>query len=179
MEKGKKLLDKAELKLIVRRIASQIIERNKGIEDVVLIGIKRRGDIIAERLRAELENMTGKKPLIGAIDITLYRDDLDRIAETPIVKGTHIPFDITDKIVVLVDDVLFTGRTVRAALTEILDYGRPKKIQLAILIDRMAREIPIGADFIGKKIPASKDAIIDVFLNEFDGKEGVFLREKK
>jgi len=116
---------------------------------------------------------------VGAIDITLYRDDLQLAAEMPIVQATSIPFDVTGKIIVLVDDVLYTGRTVRAALTEILDFGRPKMIQLAVLVDRIHRELPIGADFTGRKIPASTNEIVDVFLKETDEREGIFIKKKE
>lgn len=172
------LADAAEIARMVTRIATQIIERNKGVENLVLVGVVRRGDVLARRLAAELERLEGKKVEVGAIDITLYRDDLQLAAEMPIVQQTSIPFDISDKIIVLVDDVLYTGRTVRAALTEILDFGRPKMIQLAVLVDRINRELPIGADFIGRTIPAARDEIIDVHFSETDGKEGIFIKKR-
>jgi pyrimidine operon attenuation protein/uracil phosphoribosyltransferase len=164
----------AAIKRALVRIATEIKKRNKSIEDLVLIGIKRRGQTLAQRLAKILAD--GKKSIpVGAIDITLYRDDLQLIAETPIVRGSEINFDINNKVVILVDDVLFTGRTVRAALTEILDFGRPKSIQLAVLVDRGHRELPIAADYIGKRIKTEKTDLVDIFVFEEDGKEGVFV----
>lgn len=173
------LADAAEIARMTTRIATQIVERNKGVENLVLVGIVRRGDILARRLAVELERLEGRKVEVGAIDITLYRDDLQLAAEMPIVQQTSIPFDITGKIVVLVDDVLYTGRTVRAALSEILDFGRPKMIQLAVLVDRIHRELPIGADFTGRKIPAAREEIIDVHFNEVDGKDGIYIKKRE
>lgn len=174
-----RLADAAEISRMVTRIATQIIERNKGVDNLGLVGIVRRGDTLAKRLAAELKRLEDKDVEVGAIDITLYRDDLKLAAEMPIVQASSIPFDIDGKIVVLVDDVLFTGRTVRAALTEILDFGRPRMIQLAVLVDRIHRELPIGADFIGRKIPAARHEIIDVYLEETDGKEGIFIKRRE
>lgn len=173
------IADAAEISRMVTRIATQIVELNKGITEIALVGIIRRGDVLARRLAVELKRLEGAEVPVGAIDITLYRDDLKLAAEMPIVQTSSIPFDIADKIVVLVDDVLFTGRTVRAALTEILDFGRPRLIQLAVLVDREHRELPIGADFIGKKIPAARDEIIDVYLEELDGREGIFIKKRE
>lgn len=175
----RQLADAVEINRMITRIATQIIERNKGSENLALVGVVRRGDVLAKRLAAEIKRLEGLEVPVGAIDITLYRDDLQLAAEMPIVQRTSIPFDVTGKIIVLVDDVLYTGRTVRAALTEILDFGRPKMIQLAVLVDRIHRELPIGADFIGRKIPASKDEIIDIFLEETDGREGIFIKKKE
>ncbi len=174
----RQLADSAEIGRMITRIATQVVERNKGTDNLVLVGIVRRGDIIARRLAAELKRLEGRDIPVGAIDITLYRDDLKMAAEMPIVQQSSVPFDISGKIVVLVDDVLFTGRTVRAALTEILDFGRPRVIQLAVLVDRVQRELPIGADFIGRKIPAAKNEIIDVCLAELDSQEGIFIKKK-
>lgn len=171
--------DGAEIARMVTRIATQIVERNKGVENLGLIGVIRRGDVLAKRLVAELKRLENKDIPVGAIDITLYRDDLKLAAEMPIVQETSIPFDISGMVIVLVDDVLYTGRTVRAALTEILDFGRPRMIQLAVLVDRIHRELPIGADFIGRKIPAAREEIIDVFLEEADGKEGIFIKKRE
>jgi pyrimidine operon attenuation protein/uracil phosphoribosyltransferase len=172
------IADAAEITRMITRIATQIIERNKGVQNLALVGIVRRGDILAQRLAKELERLEGKDIPVGAIDITLYRDDLQLAAEMPIVQASSIPFDVKDKTIVLVDDVLYTGRTVRAALTEILDFGRPRMIQLAVLVDRIHRELPIGADFIGRKIPAARDEIIDVFFKETDDKEGIFITKR-
>jgi len=173
-----RLADATEIGRMITRIATQIIEHNKGVEDLALVGIVRRGDVLARRLAAELKRLEGHEVPVGVIDITLYRDDLQLAAEMPMVQTSSIPFDISDKIIVLTDDVLFTGRTVRAALTEILDFGRPRMIQLAVLVDRIHRELPIGADFIGRKIPAARDEIIDVYFEEIDGKEGVFIKKR-
>jgi len=173
------LADAAEIARMITRIATQIIERNKGVDGLVLIGIVRRGDVLARRLASELERLEKSQIPVGAIDITLYRDDLQLAAEMPIVQASSISFDITGKTVVLVDDVLYTGRTVRAALSELVDFGRPRMIQLAVLVDRIHRELPIGADFIGRKIPAARDEIIDVFLMETDGREGIFIKKRE
>ncbi len=175
----RQLADAVEINRMITRIATQIIERNKGSENLALVGIVRRGDALAKRLAAEIKRLEGLDVPVGAIDITLYRDDLQLAAEMPIVQTTSIPFDVTGKIIVLVDDVLYTGRTVRAALTEILDFGRPKMIQLAVLVDRIHRELPIGADFTGRKIPASTKEIVDVFLEETDEREGIFIKKKE
>ncbi len=173
------LADAAEISRMITRIATQIVERNKGTAEITLVGVVRRGDILARRLALELKRLEGQEVPVGAIDITLYRDDLQLAAEMPIVQASSIPFDINGKIVVLVDDVLFTGRTVRAALSEILDFGRPQMIQLAVLVDRIHRELPIGADFTGRKIPAARDEIIDVYFKEIDGREGIFIKKKE
>ncbi len=174
----KKLLEAADIKRIITRISHEIIERNKGTKDLALIGIKRRGDILAQRIGAEILQCEKTKIPIGAVDITLYRDDLQLVSETPIIEGTDINFDVNNRIIILVDDVLFTGRTIRAAIEEILDFGRPKKIQLAVLIDRGHREIPIQADYIGKKITTLENEIVDVYLKELDGQDLVFVHKK-
>ncbi|MEO0137454.1 MAG: bifunctional pyr operon transcriptional regulator/uracil phosphoribosyltransferase PyrR [candidate division WOR-3 bacterium] len=174
----KKILQATDIKRIITRIAREIVERNKGTKDLALIGIKRRGDILAQRIGAEIAECEKEKIPIGALDITLYRDDLQLVAETPIIEGTDINFDINNRVIVLVDDVLFTGRTIRAAIEEILDFGRPKKIQLAVLIDRGHRELPIQADYIGKKIITTEKEIVDVYLKEVDGQDLVFIHRK-
>jgi pyrimidine operon attenuation protein/uracil phosphoribosyltransferase len=173
------IADAAEISRMITRIATQIVERNKGVTNLTLVGIVRRGDVLARRLAAELTRLEGGEIPVGAIDITLYRDDLQLASEMPLVQASSIPFDINEKIIVLVDDVLYTGRTVRAALSEILDFGRPQIIQLAVLVDRVNRELPIGADFIGRKIPAARDEIIDVNFNETDGREGIFIKKRE
>jgi pyrimidine operon attenuation protein/uracil phosphoribosyltransferase len=172
------ILAEEDIRRIIIRITHEIIEKNKGIKNIVLIGIKRRGDFIAQRIAEQIRKSEGKKIPIGAVDINLYRDDLQLVAEAPIIEGTDIPFDINTKIVILVDDVLFTGRTVRAAIEEILDFGRPRVIQLAVLIDRGHRELPIQAEYVGKKLPTSRNEIVDVFLKETDGKDQVVLHQK-
>ncbi|MEO0092861.1 MAG: bifunctional pyr operon transcriptional regulator/uracil phosphoribosyltransferase PyrR [candidate division WOR-3 bacterium] len=174
---AKLIMSSTEINRALKRIAAGIKKRNQSTENLVLIGIKRRGPTLAQRIARFLTK--GKKTIpVGAIDITLYRDDLQRIAESPIVRGSEINFDINDKVVILVDDVLFTGRTVRAALTEILDFGRPESIQLAVLIDRNHRELPIAADYIGKRIKTKKTDLVDIFVKEEDGKEGVFIARR-
>ena len=160
------------------RISHEIIEKNEGLEDVVVIGIRTRGVPLAERVTTNLKEIEGLEIPSGSLDITLYRDDLTQIANQPIVHQTEIPFDITDKKVVLVDDVLYTGRTVRAALDALMDLGRPESIQLAILIDRGHRELPIRSDYVGKNIPTSQEELISVKLAETDGEDAVVLKEK-
>ena len=171
------IMKSGEIKKALIRIAAEIKKRNPKIEELVFIGIKRRGATLAQRLAGILTR--GKKLLpVGAIDITLYRDDLQLVAEAPIIRGSEINFDINNKIVILVDDVLFSGRTIRAALSEILDFGRPRAIQLAVLIDRGHRELPIEADFVGKKIKTKKEDLVDIFVTEEDNKEGVFISKR-
>lgn len=172
IEKAKLMDDKAMARAITR-ISHEIIERNKGIEDVVLVGIKTRGVPIADRIAKKIENIEGKKVNTGEVDITLYRDDLNKVDVDPVLNGSNIKFDINDKVVVLVDDVLYTGRTVRAALDAIMDIGRPDVIQLAVLVDRGHRELPIRADYVGKNVPTSKDEIIKVSLLEVDEVDSV------
>jgi pyrimidine operon attenuation protein/uracil phosphoribosyltransferase len=157
------------------RIAHEIIERNKGIEDCVLVGIKTRGIYLARRLAERIHRIEGEQVPVGDLDITLYRDDLTMQTENkePEVKGSSLPVDIANKKVVLVDDVLYTGRTVRAAMDALVDVGRPSQIQLAVLVDRGHRELPIRADFIGKNIPTSRQEKIVVELLETDGSDKV------
>jgi len=178
MKVKKELIDASAMSRAITRIAHEILEKNKGTEDLVLIGIRTRGVPLAERLAARIEEIEGQKLPTGILDITLYRDDLSTVAQQPIVHRTEIPFDITGKKVVLVDDVLYTGRTVRAALDALIDLGRPLQIQLAIMIDRGHRELPIRADFVGKNLPTSKTEVVDVNLKEIDGKDAVLLLEK-
>jgi len=178
----KTIMEESDIRRALIRIAHEIIEKNKGIKNLALIGIKRRGDFIARRIAKKIKESEGAKVPIGALDITLYRDDLQLVAEAPIIHGTDISFDVNKKVIVLVDDVLYTGRTIRAAIEEILDFGRPKAIQLAVLIDRGHRELPIQADFVGKKIPTAKNEIIDVHVKELDGDDCLIIhryREKK
>lgn len=168
-------MGESDIRRALVRIAHEIIEKNRGIKNLGLIGIKRRGDFIARRIAERIKNSEGVNIPIGALDITLYRDDLQLVSEAPIIEGTDIPFNINKKLIILVDDVLYTGRTIRAAIEEILDFGRPKAIQLAVLIDRGNREVPIQADFIGKKVPTAKKEIVDVYIKEIDGKDSVCL----
>lgn len=168
-----------DIRRALTRITHEIIEKNQGVKNLVFIGIKRRGDFIAQRIVEKLKESERLKIPIGAVDITLYRDDLQLVSETPIIEGTDITFDINNRIVILVDDVLFTGRTTRAAIEEILDFGRPKAIQLVALIDRGHRELPIQADYVGKKISSAKEEIVDVHIKEFDGVDRVVIHKKR
>ncbi|TFG92069.1 MAG: bifunctional pyr operon transcriptional regulator/uracil phosphoribosyltransferase PyrR [Candidatus Atribacteria bacterium] len=167
------VMGESEIKRTLVRIAHEIVEKNKGIVDLALVGIRTRGVFLAKRLAQEIFKIEKKEIPVGTLDITLYRDDLSLVARQPLVLKTEIPFDVSQKKIVLVDDVLYTGRTVRAAMDAIVDLGRPKVIQLAILIDRGHRELPIRADFIGKNIPTSKKEIVRVRLNEVDGEDKV------
>lgn len=174
------VMDEQAVRRALTRIAHEIIERNKGIDDCVLVGIKTRGIYLAKRLAERIEQIEGAALPVGELDITLYRDDLTTKTsdKEPLVKGSAIPFDVTEKKVVLVDDVLFTGRTVRAAMDAIMDFGRPAQIQLAVLVDRGHRELPIRADFVGKNIPTSSAEMIVVELQEVDGLDQVSIHEK-
>ncbi len=178
MKIKKEIIDSDAMGRAITRIAHEILEKNKGTDDLILIGIRTRGVPLAERLASKIELIEDVKIKTGILDITLYRDDLSTISQQPIVHRTEIPFDITGKKVVLVDDVLFTGRTVRAALDALIDLGRPKQIQLAIMIDRGHRELPIRADYVGKNLPTSKKEVVDVNFEEIDGKDLVLLLEK-
>lgn len=172
------ILDEAAIRRALTRISHEIIERNKGVDNLVIIGIKTRGVFIAQRLVERIEQIEGIKLPVGELDITMYRDDLTFKSpnQEPILRGTAIPVDITGKTIILVDDVLYTGRTVRAALDAIMDAGRPQIIQLAVLIDRGHRELPIRPDFIGKNVPTSKAERISVELAEIDAVDQVVLR---
>jgi pyrimidine operon attenuation protein / uracil phosphoribosyltransferase len=178
MNVKKRLLDAARMNRAIRRMAIEIVERNRGIEDVMIVGIRSRGVPIGERLAKEIEELEGHPVLFGVLDITLYRDDLTTIAPNPVVKPTKLPEPIDDKIVVLVDDVLYTGRTVRAALDALIDFGRPKAVQLAVLIDRGHRELPIHADVVGKTVPTDANEVIKVKLAETDGEDEVLIMER-
>ena len=173
------LLDDKAIYRTLFRISHEIIEKNKGIEDVVLVGIKRRGYPIAERIAKNIENIEGVKVPVGSVDITLYRDDISEIKDTPKVNNSDLGVEIIGKKVILVDDVLFTCRTVRAAIDAIMDSGRPDQIQLAVLIDRGHKELPIRADYVGKNIPTSKSEIIAVGIAEIDGEDSVKIYEGK
>ena len=173
------VLDEQAISRALTRIAHEIIEKNKGIEDCVLIGIRTRGIFLADRLAKRINQIEGKEIELGELDITLYRDDLSKKSNDgePIVKGSDIPVNITDKKVILVDDVLFTGRTVRAAMDALVDLGRPSQIQLAVLVDRGHRELPIRADFVGKNVPTSQSEKITVTLTEVDEVDQVTILE--
>ena len=176
MQKAK-IMDEKAIGRAITRISHEIIERNKGIENVVLIGIKTRGVPVASRIADKIETIEGQRIQTGEMDITLYRDDLSKKQIDPVVNSTKIDFDITDKTVVLVDDVLYTGRTVRSALNALMDIGRPKAIQLAVLVDRGHRELPIRADYVGKNVPTSRSEIISVKLSECDTEDSVSIEE--
>ncbi|MCC3357541.1 bifunctional pyr operon transcriptional regulator/uracil phosphoribosyltransferase PyrR [Bacillus sp. REN16] len=174
------VLDNQAIRRALTRVAHEIIEKNKGVEECVIVGIKTRGIYLANRIANRIEQIEGKKIAIGELDITLYRDDLTTKTEDrePIVKGSDIPVDITNKKVILVDDVLYTGRTVRAALDALIDIGRPAQIQLAVLIDRGHREFPIRADYVGKNIPTANSEQIVVELEEIDKIDQVTIHKK-
>ncbi|MGZ8709230.1 MAG: bifunctional pyr operon transcriptional regulator/uracil phosphoribosyltransferase PyrR [Thermoanaerobaculia bacterium] len=178
MNVKKRLLDAARMNRAIRRMAIEIVEKNRGIEDLMIVGIRSRGVPIGERIAKEIHQLEGEPVSFGIIDITLYRDDLTTIAPQPVVKPTKLPEPIDEKIVVLVDDVLYTGRTVRAALDALIDFGRPKAVQLAVLIDRGHRELPIHADVVGKTVPTDAHEVIKVKLVETDGEDEVLLMEK-
>jgi len=177
MREKARIMDESGLQRTLARIAHEVLEKNKGTEDLVIIGVRTRGAFLAERLANMIEKFDGRRPPVGILDITLYRDDLSSIAQQPVVHKTEIDFDIQDKKVILVDDVLYTGRTIRAALDEIVDFGRPQFIQLAVLIDRGHRELPIRADYVGKNIPTSPKETIEVRLEESEGKDEVVVLE--
>ena len=170
-----KVMDSAAMNRAISRLASQIVERNGGWADLLLIGIRRRGVPIAERIADKIKALEGDRPPCGQLDITLYRDDLSTIGPRPVVNRTDIPDDVTGRTVVLVDDVLYTGRTVRAALDELIDFGRPRKVELAVLIDRGHRELPIQADYVGMYVQTTENEIIKVMLPEFDEDEQVLM----
>ncbi|MBA2565216.1 MAG: bifunctional pyr operon transcriptional regulator/uracil phosphoribosyltransferase PyrR [Gemmatimonadetes bacterium] len=178
MAEGTRLMDERAVNRALVRIAHEIVEENGGTDELVLIGIQRRGVQLAETIQAEIRKFEEVEVPLGAMDITLYRDDLQQVAEQPIVEETDLPFDVTGRVVVIVDDVLFTGRTVRAALDEITDFGRPRKILLAVLVDRGHRELPIRADFVGKNVPTSDAQQIKVKVRELDGELAVDLLER-
>lgn len=170
-----RVLDAASIDRSLTRIAHEILERNKGLRAIGLVGVQTRGVPLARRLAARLGAIEGVAPPVGVLDINLYRDDLSRIADHPILKRTEIPYDLDDTIVILVDDVLFTGRTVRAALDALMDLGRPRQIQLAVLVDRGHRELPVRADFVGKNLPTAETERVDVRLTETDGEDEVVI----
>jgi pyrimidine operon attenuation protein / uracil phosphoribosyltransferase len=171
------LMDPQEVTRALTRIAHEIIERNKGTDDLALVGVHTRGVPIAERLADMIERFEGVRPRTGKLDITLYRDDLTEIALQPIVRKTEVPFDVSGMRIVLCDDVLYTGRTARAALDALVDMGRPGVIQYAVLVDRGHRELPIRADYVGKNVPTSRSEVVKVRLEEVDGVDGVELLE--
>lgn len=174
-----KVMDKAAIDKALERMAHEIVERFEADDNIAIIGIKNRGAYLGVRLASKIERITKKKLPVGALDITLYRDDLTQVAAQPIVHATEIDFAIEDKKIILVDDVLFTGRTIRCALDALIDFGRPGRIQLAVLVDRGHRELPIKADYVGKNVPTSPNELVEVRLTEADGKDEVVLCEKR
>lgn len=177
LEKAK-VLDTPAIARSLIRIAHEIVERNRTTDNLAIVGIRSRGAYLAQRLAEYIKKIDGKDVPLGILDITLYRDDLTLLALQPVVHKTEINFDITDKNIILVDDVLYTGRTIRCALSELIDFGRPKTIQLAVLVDRGHRELPIRADYVGKNIPTSQNETVEVRLVEPDGKDEVVIIEK-
>jgi len=178
MREKTKLMDATAMDRALTRIAHEIIERNQGIKKVVLLGIQRRGVPLAKRLAAKLEQFEGEMVPVGVLDITFYRDDLSLLDEHPVIKGTNVPFLIKGMHVVLVDDVLYTGRTARAGMDAVMDLGRASTIQFAVMVDRGHRELPIRADYVGKNVPTSRSEVIGVHVNEIDGFEDVILYDR-
>ncbi len=170
-----KIIDADSFRRTVNRLAHEVVERNKGTENLAIVGIRTRGEYLARRLARKIEEIEGMAVQIGILDITLYRDDLRGRLDQPQLKSTEILFDVTGKVVVLVDDVLFTGRTIRSALNALTDLGRPALIELLVLADRGHRELPIKADFIGKNVPTSLKQEVKVMMTETDSEDGVFL----
>jgi pyrimidine operon attenuation protein/uracil phosphoribosyltransferase len=170
---GRRIMADEDVRRAVVRISHEIVEKHAGTDGLALIGIQRRGVPLAERIAAAIREHEGVAVPVGALDITFYRDDLSMIAQQPIVKGTAIPFDLNGQTVVLVDDVLYTGRTIRAAMDALIDFGRPQAIRLAVLVDRGHRELPIRADHVGKNVPTSREETVRVQLVETDGEDSV------
>jgi pyrimidine operon attenuation protein / uracil phosphoribosyltransferase len=168
-----KVMEPDDVRRALTRIAHEVLERDRGVSDVVLVGIADRGDDLARRLAHEIRRIEGAEIPVGVLDITFYRDDIGMRAEAPEVHETRIPFDVSGKTVVLVDDVLYTGRTIRSAMDALMDLGRPRKIQLAVLVDRGHRELPIRADFVGKNVPTNRADDVRVMIDEVDGQDGV------
>jgi pyrimidine operon attenuation protein/uracil phosphoribosyltransferase len=172
-----KIMDEEGVRRTITRLAYEITERNKGVENIAIVGVRTRGASLAERLVAKIKEIEGKEVPLGILDITLYRDDFRKRLKQPLVQVTDITFEIDDVDVVLVDDVLYTGRTSRAALDALMDFGRPASVQLAVLVDRGHRELPIRADYVGKSIPTSMGEEIRLRLKEIDGEDSILLVE--
>ena len=171
------IMDEAALSRALMRIAHEILEHNKGAEDLLLVGIRRRGEPIARRIGDNILKIEGQNVPCGSIDIGFYRDDLSRLGEMPELRRTELPFSVADRDLVLVDDVIYTGRTARAAIEAVFSCGRPRSIQLAVLVDRGHRELPIRPDYVGKNLPTSRTELVEVRLPEYDGETGVFLMD--
>lgn len=169
------MMDSDQIRRTIARLGHEIVERHGGTDRLVLVGIQRRGVVLAQRLADSIAEAHEVRPPVGALDISLYRDDLSELATYPIVRPTQLPFDITDQTVVLIDDVLFTGRTARAAMDELIDFGRPRAIRLAVLVDRGHRELPIRADHVGRNLPTARAERVYVHLDEIDGVDDVVL----
>jgi pyrimidine operon attenuation protein/uracil phosphoribosyltransferase len=172
-------MDRDRLTRTLKRMATEIVERHPDQKNVVLVGVRSRGVPMAQRLARLIKGAAGVAPPVGALDITLYRDDLTMVGAQPVLKGTEIPVSIDGRTVIVVDDVLFTGRSVRGALDELIDFGRPARIELAVLVDRGHRELPIRADYVGRTVTTARDEIVQVMLKEQDGEDGVVLFEKE
>ncbi len=171
----KVIMTESEMRRALARIAHEVVERNQGVEDVVLVGLQTRGVPLARRLAEKLAELEDVEVPLGELDITFYRDDLATRPLQPEVRRTDMPVDVNDKRIILVDDVLYTGRTIRAAMDEVMDFGRPRSIQLAVLVDRGHRELPIRADYVGKNVPTSRDEEVKVRLAEVDGRDEVVI----
>jgi len=171
------VLDEAGIDRALTRIAHEILERAGGTDGLALIGLRTRGVALARRLAERLRAIEGLQVPVGALDITLYRDDLGRKADAPVLRGTDVPFPVSGKTIILVDDVLYTGRTIRAALDAVIDLGRPRMIQLAVLVDRGHRELPIRPDYVGKNLPTARREAVQVMLREHDGRDRVVIQE--
>ncbi len=174
----RKAVDADQVRRSITRISHEIIERNGGTKHLAVVGIRTRGEYLAQRIITQIESIEGQKIPMGVVDITLYRDDIAHSTEQPLVRATSLPFDVDRSTIILVDDVLFTGRTIRAGLDAITDFGRPRCVQLAVLVDRGHRELPIRADFIGKSLPTARHEVVEVCLTESDEEDGVFIRDK-
>ena len=177
MQIKSQLMDEQALNRALTRISHEIVEKNKGVGNVKLVGILRRGAPIAQKIKENILKIENTEVDCGTLDISFYRDDLSELTQDPTVKKAELPFDVNDKDIVLIDDVLYTGRTARAAIEAVISCGRPRSIQLAVLIDRGHRELPIRADYVGKNIPTSKKEMIEVKLPEYDGETAVYLME--
>ena len=177
MHQKAQIMDENAMKRALMRLSHEIVEKNKGAANLVFVGIRRRGEPIAERVRENVAVIEGIRVPCGSIDIKFYRDDLSTVAESPEIRRASLPFDVNGRDVVLFDDVLYTGRTARAAIEAVFSCGRPKTIQLAILVDRGHRELPIRADFVGKNLSTSRSELVEVRIPEYDGETGVFLMD--
>ncbi len=174
----RRIADEQTVARLIDRLVCSVARDYRGVRELALVGIKRRGVPLARRMAVCLSRGRRTPVPVGAIDITLYRDDLKLVAETPIVRGSEIGFDLNGRTIILVDDVIFTGRTIRAALTELLDFGRPRAVRLAVLVDRGLRELPIQPDYVGRVLRTGPRDLVDIYLSETDGREGVYLTRK-